>query len=86
MTTQRPFHIGEVVYLKSGSPPLTVTAMGSQRSFSQDGQEAWSIVDVEWFVGELVRRDSFLAECLTTKSPFQLSSPPDTRQRAEDDA
>jgi uncharacterized protein YodC (DUF2158 family) len=57
------YPVGSVVYLKSGSPPLT--AMGAPRQFSRDGIEKHEIVDVEWFAGAEVRRDSFLAECIT---------------------
>lgn len=53
--------LGSVVYLKSGSVPLTVAEP------IRSATEAATIVDVEWFVGTEVRRDSFHKNCLTIR-------------------
>jgi uncharacterized protein YodC (DUF2158 family) len=55
----RPFAEGTVVYLKSGSPPLTVDPLSMSDT----------IVDVEWFDGAEVKRDSFHKDCLTLEKP-----------------
>lgn len=52
------FEPGQVVYLKSGSPPLTVYSVRG------DGH-----VNVEWFHDGKPHRDAFPAECLTTTEP-----------------
>lgn len=60
-----PFPVGSVVWLKSGSPPMTVTTIaGGLRSFRNT-----PLVDVEWFAGDKLCRDSFLAPSLTTDKP-----------------
>lgn len=47
--------VGVIVYLKSGSPPLTV---------SDRKQASPDIVNVEWFVDGEVKRDAFHKDCL----------------------
>jgi len=54
----RKISVGSILFLKSGSPPLTVA--------SADRGE---IIDVEWFVGPEVRRDAFHRDCLTEFAP-----------------
>jgi uncharacterized protein YodC (DUF2158 family) len=50
------FSIGTLVYLKSGSPSLTVS----------DRRRTDGIVEVEWFAGDRLMRDAFHPTCLTT--------------------
>jgi len=44
------FRVGEVVYLKSGGPPMTVEAFVAP------------VVAVAWFAGDILRRDAFLPD------------------------
>ena len=57
-----PFPVGTVVYLKSGSPPLTVTSYTSMLGPGVD-------VSVEWFAGSELRRDAFHKDSLTIQRP-----------------
>lgn len=50
-----PLATGDVVFLKSGSPPLTVYRPADDSD----------LVQVEWFAGEEVRRDCFPIASLT---------------------
>ena len=50
--------VGTIVFLKSGGPPMTVTDICDQ----QDG-----IIAVEWFAGDILRRDAFHKDSLTTE-------------------
>lgn len=54
---------GTIVYLKSGSPPLTVTGHRYEIVLGV------SLVDVEWFNGAEVKRDTFPNICLQTDRP-----------------
>lgn len=53
---------GDVVYLKSGSPELTVTTVDPEN-------EATVEVGVAWMDGSIVRHTSFPAACLTKTKP-----------------
>lgn len=57
------FAVGTVVYLKSGSPAMTVNSI---RGSSQTGR---NFVSVEWFNEAELKRDCFDPECLTTEKP-----------------
>ena len=57
------FPEGAIVYLKSGSPPLTVT--GPPRS---DG-----VIEVQWFAGANICRDAFPAVCLSATQDAEWS-------------
>lgn len=55
------FNPGDIVRLKSGGPPMTVT------NFDHDAvcaNNAVYAVDCEWFAGDNLKRDSFLSICL----------------------
>lgn len=59
MVDDQAVAVGVIVYLKSGSPPLTV--------FDQILRD--DLVCVEWFNGNTVERDAFHKDCLTTTDP-----------------
>jgi uncharacterized protein YodC (DUF2158 family) len=50
------FAPGDIVYLKSGGPKMTVSGADMQV------EPGW--VNVEWFVDEFVQRDAFDEACL----------------------
>ena len=54
------FPVGTIVYLKSGSPPLTVSDMPGVNE---------DCIQVEWFDGNQPRRDVFHQDSLTTERP-----------------
>lgn len=54
------FSVGDVVWLKSGGPAMTVTL-----SLPSDQD----LTSVEWFVNDLVQRDTFFTDSLTSKNP-----------------
>ena len=58
------FPAGTIVWLKSGGQPLTVTDTGRHRAVGE-----LEIVDVEWFAGDVLRRDSLLKHSLTMEIP-----------------
>jgi uncharacterized protein YodC (DUF2158 family) len=51
--------IGAIVYLKSGSPPLTVSREDSEIT----------IVEVDWFDGGELKRDTFHIDELSIDNP-----------------
>jgi len=53
-----PFPVGTIVWLKSGGPPLTVTDFGGRTD---------DVVAVEWFAGDVLRRDAFHKDTLKTE-------------------
>jgi uncharacterized protein YodC (DUF2158 family) len=53
---------GDIVYLKSGSPPMTV--------YKIEGEASAPIVEVEWFKGVDCVRDAFAMHSLA-KEPFK---------------
>lgn len=55
----QPFQTGTVVYLKAGSPPMTVN--GLRRN---DG-----LVTVEWFDASGLHREAFDHECIFEETP-----------------
>ena len=55
--------IGDIVFLKSGSPKLTVTNV-SERS-----------ADVSWISSHGVERHTFPQACLTSENPFVMPRP-----------
>jgi uncharacterized protein YodC (DUF2158 family) len=55
--SEKRFPVGAVVYLKSGSPAMTVTTLNYPNQNT--------IVEVEWFVGGDLKRDAFLVDSLT---------------------
>lgn len=54
-----PFPVGSVVFLKSGGPPLTVA------DYNMAPIDA-GLVSLEWFAGDVLRRDVIHKDCLTT--------------------
>lgn len=59
------FKPGDVVTLKSGSPLLTVAAPFQH-------QAGTNLIDVEWFSGGEVKRDSFHPDCLVKNGDGSL--------------
>jgi len=57
------YNIGDIVWLKSGSPAMTVTSPDNSGVLIADSQ----ITEVEWFDGAKLNREAFLTECLTNK-------------------
>lgn len=54
------FQVGDVVYLKSGGPAMTIVDVDSETGFSS----------VAWFVdGKTVERDAFYHSNLTKENP-----------------
>jgi uncharacterized protein YodC (DUF2158 family) len=64
------FPVGTIVWLKSGGPPLTVTDIGAYPRVVG----AVEIVEVEWFAGDVLRRDAILKDSLTTEMPTNARS------------
>jgi uncharacterized protein YodC (DUF2158 family) len=58
-----PLPVGTIVWLKSGGPPLTVTDIGRMQIAGE------ALVDVEWFAGDVLQRDAFHRDSLTTEQP-----------------
>ena len=56
----RPFEVGEIVYLNSGSPPLTIEML-------QEGDGG--LVSVAWIFGPGIQREAFHPKCLTRFRP-----------------
>jgi uncharacterized protein YodC (DUF2158 family) len=51
----KPFAEGDIVYLKSGSPPMT----------AEPGLRSDGFIAVAWFVGATLHRDAFHRDALT---------------------
>jgi len=56
---------GQIVYLNSGSPPLTVTKVPTLPIFDDEEYE----ITVAWFDGSINRRTTYPLECLTKEKP-----------------
>jgi uncharacterized protein YodC (DUF2158 family) len=54
------FTVGQVVQLKSGGPPMTVTSIDSSGDHIK--------IDCTWFDGATIKTGSFLAEALQEPS------------------
>ena len=52
------YPVGTIVFLKSGGPPMTVDDVRDHT----DG-----IIAVQWFAGDILRRDAFHKDSLTTE-------------------
>lgn len=62
------FEIGDIVTLKSGGPKMTVWAVRED-----------SVIDVEWFAGDLLQRDAFApAELIASAADNPRFVTPDT--------
>ena len=62
----KAFATGSIVYLKSGSPPLTVC---DPLTCDID------LIDVHWFKGEELMREAIHKDCLTFDDPKILMFP-----------
>jgi uncharacterized protein YodC (DUF2158 family) len=59
--TSNPLAIGTVVYLKSGSPAMTISKDGAQHPESR--------IECMWFIESRLNRDYFTTATLTTTNP-----------------
>ncbi len=58
------FKIGTVVCLKSGGPPMTVEYAPPEFQVTTSYVPNLGFVQVQWFAGDIMKRDSIHPDCL----------------------
>jgi len=61
----RDFVVGQVVFLKSGSPAMTVRGVGAEEVLPGENP----LIHCVWIVNGLVQSGDFLHSCLTLRYP-----------------